>query len=244
MRNFEFKQFTRRHRPHVQPPGATFFVTYRLAGSIPKCVVNDYEERRKLLENELRLAERAANTSEQRTPRREQLERFQRQWFAKFEMILHQSAYGPTWMKDDRVAKIVADGVRELDGKDYRLDCYCIMSNHVHIVFKPFVTEANLLEVLNFGQRPSFFSPYPGLPAIMKTLKGRSARKANILLERTGRFWEHESFDHVVRAGRLQRTVNYVLNNPVKAGIAKRWQDWPWTYCRKEVYDALNAKQV
>lgn len=28
------------------------------------------------------------------------------------------------------------------------------------------------------------------------------------------------------------RIMTYVLNNPVKAGLVRDWQDWRWSYCR------------
>ena len=55
----------------------------------------------------------------------------------------------------------------------------------------------------------------------MHTLKGRSARECNLILKRTGAFWEHESFDHVIRDGKFRKTIRYVLNNPVKVGICE-----------------------
>jgi hypothetical protein len=36
--------YYRRNLPHVQPPGATFFVTFRLAGSIPLTVLQALHE--------------------------------------------------------------------------------------------------------------------------------------------------------------------------------------------------------
>jgi hypothetical protein len=53
----------------------------------------------------------------------------------------------------------------------------------------------------------------------MHSLKGSSARECNLILSRTGQFWEHESFDHFVRAGKFYPTIKYVLNNPVKARL-------------------------
>jgi hypothetical protein len=35
----EYKEFHRRHLPHWQPAGATIFITYRLADSLPKHVL-------------------------------------------------------------------------------------------------------------------------------------------------------------------------------------------------------------
>ncbi|HET6892045.1 MAG TPA: hypothetical protein VFH31_13160, partial [Pyrinomonadaceae bacterium] len=73
----------------------------------------------------------------------------------------------------------------------------------------------------------------------MYSLKGRSARQSNLILNRVGQFWEHESFDHVIRSGKFYKTVRYVLNNPVKAGLVNDWRDWPWNYCRRELSDKL-----
>ena len=57
------------------------------------------------------------------------------------------------------------------------------------------------------------------------------------MLGRSGQFWEHESFDHVIRPGKFDQTVRYVLNNPVKVGIVDRWEDFQWNYCRKELIE-------
>jgi hypothetical protein len=71
---------------------------------------------------------------------------------------------------------------------------------------------------------------------IMKSLKGYTAWECNRVLQRKGTFWQAESYDHIVRdAGEFQRVVNYVLNNPVKAGLVKDWRDWKWNYQRQSV---------
>ncbi len=141
------------------------------------------------------------------------------------------------WLQDERVAAKVSESLSQLDGKAYRLDAYSIMSNHVHVVFKPFLSETNLKEGKDQDGHPVFTSEFPSLSRIMQSLKGRSARECNLVLLRTGRFWEHESFDHVIRRGKFDQTVSYVLNNPVKAGLAKHWRDWRWNYCREELCD-------
>jgi hypothetical protein len=68
----------------------------------------------------------------------------------------------------------------------------------------------------------------------MHSLKGRSARECNLVLGRSGRFWENESFDHVIRPGKFHRTIRYVLDNPLKIGVVRNWEDYRWNYCRKE----------
>lgn len=241
MANLDYKQFTKRHRPHIHPPGAVLFVTYRLAGSVPKSTVRDYRVRREWLDNELTRARRLVHGDETPELKKwlERIEKFNRDWFLKFEAILHQANVGPTWMRDERVAQTVAESLRVLDGKAYRLDAYSVMSNHVHTAFKPFVSENNLREIKSDDRHPVFISDYPSLSRIMHSVKGRSARECNLILSRSGSFWEHESFDHVVRPGRFDATMRYVLNNPVKAGLAKHWREWPWNYCRKELSDKL-----
>jgi REP element-mobilizing transposase RayT len=57
-------------------------------------------------------------------------------------------------------------------------------------------------------------------------------------LGRVGPFWQDESYDRVIRNNEEYiRTVNYVLENPVKARLVSRWEDWKWTYCRPAIYE-------
>src|SRR5207245_2988979 len=102
-------------------------------------------------------------------------------------------------------------------GTEYTLDVYSIMPNHVHAVFEPLM--------LNNLPKP--------LSLIMHSLKRHTAERANRILNRTGKFWEHESFDHYIRnRAEWKRIVEYVLENPVKAGLVKSWTEWPWNYVR------------
>ena len=241
MPNLDYKPFSARHRPHIHPAGATLFVTYRLAGSIPQSVVRAYKAKKEWLEKELKRLRKAARGSQ--TPETDdcvqRAEQFQREWFAKFEDTLHKAESGPMRMKDDDVAAKVAESLHRLDGDAYFLDAYCVMSNHVHTVFKPLLSEAELSESFDDGGHLVFLSDHAGLSKIMQSLKGRSARESNLALSRAGQFWEHESFDHVVRPGKLAATIKYVLNNPVKAGLVNDWRDWRWTYCREGLLDEL-----
>jgi putative transposase len=134
------------------------FVTYRLAGSVPKSTVREYKARKVWLESQVKRARRLAhnNKAPELTKWIERIETFKREWFLKFEAILHQAKVGPMWMRDERVAEAVAGSLRALDGKDYRLDAYSVMSNHVHTIFKPFVSETNLREFKNSKWQPSF----------------------------------------------------------------------------------------
>lgn len=70
----------------------------------------------------------------------------------------------------------------------------------------------------------------------MQSLKRHTARQANIVLGREGGFWQDESYDHVIRDNEeFLRIIHYVLENPVKAGLVSRWDEWPWTYYKESM---------
>jgi REP element-mobilizing transposase RayT len=232
MPRWGYKAGYRRDLPHIQPLGATLFVTYRLAGSIPKHVARFYQARRGWLKEELRRLKREASSesSPEIANHLERLQEFERKWFQKFEEILHLQEIGPDWLKEEAFAGMIADSLHYCDRRVYELEAYCIMSNHVHAVFTPYVPE-NWVAADVWMNEPSDDSV---LSTIMQSLKGYTARKCNQALGRKGQFWEHESYDHYVRnAGEFDRIVNYVLNNPVKAGLVDRWQNWRWSYSRQ-----------
>ena len=141
----------------------------------------------------------------------------------KWEGILDKAQYGPRWLLDHRVGHLVADALRYRDGKVYTLYSSCVMPNHVHAVLKPLNREDG--------------KAYP-LPSILRSLKGYTARKANAILGRTGAFWQSESYDRVIRDDEdLIHMIEYVLDNPVKAGLVSRWEDWPWSYLRSGLWN-------
>ena len=232
---YVYQQYHRRKLPHIHAPGATIFVTFRLAGSIPQSVLEEWRQEKIWLEKEIQKTTRLSqqNASELDHSRDELALNFHRRWFVRFEDILHQEACGPMWMKDARIADLIADSLHYRDGKEYRLDVFCIMSNHVHAVFAPLLNDASLQVVpQSFPLR--FISSLPTLSAIMQSLKGYTAHEANKILQRTGQFWEVESYDHQIRNDNShERIIKYVLNNPVKAGLVKDWRDWKWNYQRK-----------
>src|SRR5687767_16024975 len=98
------------------------------------------------------------------------------------------------------------------DGKVFDLHAFCIMSNHVHAVIEP--------------SKSDWQSDLLPVSKIMQSLKRHTARQANIVLDRKGAFWQDESYDHVIRDNEEYiRIINYVLENPVKAGLASKWDE-------------------
>lgn len=135
----------------------------------------------------------------------------QQEYFEAVEDFLDSETLGPTWLKEKAVAKIVMDSIHFYDKNLFKLICFCVMSNHVHFVGYSF-------------KMPLF--------QIMKGLKTYTATQANKILERKGSFWQWEYFDRIIRdRNDLHHKIQYTLNNPVKAGLVARWEDWPYSWC-------------
>jgi REP element-mobilizing transposase RayT len=239
----DYKEFTRRRRPHFNPVDATLFVTFRLAGSIPKSISREYKAQLNWLQDQLRRVERlcVSESSAELIGCRNKIQLLNREWFLKTEEILHRAKTGPTWLSEPSVASKLAENLKRLDSEAFSLDAYSIMSNHVHTVFEPLLPASELLRLCDRDNELFEIDEHIGLSKIMFLLKGRSARECNLLLGRRGSFWEQESFDRVVRAGKFDKTIRYVLNNPVKVGLVKNWEDWPWNYCREEIIERFRS---
>lgn len=204
--------FYQRKLPHYQPAEATFFVTFRLAGSIPMEIV------RQLQENFERIQEcilEQKNLTEQE--KRERIYVEQKRLFVATDNFLDTNPNGPYWLREKPIAEIVSEALQHRDGKLYDLHTFTIMPNHVHMM------------VTLLPNAPVLFK-------VMQDLKKFTGLHCNRSLGREGQFWEEESYDHVVRTDKsFYRIVNYILRNPVKAGFVKEWQLWPHTFLRPEL---------
>ncbi len=41
--------------------------------------------------------------------------------------------------------------------------------------------------------------------------------------------WQKDYYDHIIRSERdFQAQIRYILMNPVKAGLCRRWKEYPW----------------
>jgi len=142
----------------------------------------------------------------------EQIWKMHGEYFKKFDSILDTNRNEPYWLKIPGILKIVSDSLHFNAGKQYNLWCFSIMPNPVHILI-------SLLE----NSLPLY--------SILQKHKRFTAREANKILNRLGNFWHKESYDHLVRNPQsFNRVVAYILNNPVKAGFVKDWQEWPGNY--------------
>ena len=62
----------------------------------------------------------------------------------------------------------------------------------------------------------------------MHSIKSFTSSEANQMLNRSGRFWQKEYFDRYIRNARqFAKTISYIENNPVKANLCAKAEDWP-----------------
>jgi REP element-mobilizing transposase RayT len=130
--------------------------------------------------------------------------------FVEMDRILDGAIYGPKHLAIPEIAALVVEALRdgEREFHRYQLHSFVVMPNHVHMLVTPSVVSGKWLG----------------------PLKGFTAHEANVILGRTGSFWQSESYDHLARSddefGRIRK---YIENNPVKAGLVQRAEDYQWS---------------
>jgi REP element-mobilizing transposase RayT len=135
--------------------------------------------------------------------------------FLLMDRRLDATRHGPMFLKHPQVAVAVAETLLTI-GKEwglYDVFAWVVMYNHVHVLLQP----------------------HEPLRRITHVVKSTSARRANLILGRSGsRFWQDESYDHWVRDGKeFERIVNYIEWNPVRAGLVESVELWPWSSAAK-----------
>jgi putative DNA methylase len=120
---------------------------------------------------------------------------------------------GSCVLRRPEIAKLVENALLFFQGERYALHSWVIMPNHVHVVVTP--------------------SPEHPLSEILHSWKSYTSNQINGTLGRSGRLWEEESFDHVVRNEEsLIKFTSYIDNNPVAAGICETARNWPFGSAR------------
>lgn len=205
--------FYRRNLPHWHPPGAPVFVTWRLKDSLPTSAINRLRQTHQLLQRE---------AARQNLPIHELNIRINKKLFAMLDEYLDRAEHGPTWLRQPRIASMIQDALLNIYVYLYRLWAYVVMPNHIHVLLKGKPKEVHA---------DTETSETVSLREITKDLKGYTAREANKILGRTGQsLWQTESFDHWPRdADEFFRIVNYIEDNPVKAGLVLVAEEWPWS---------------
>ncbi len=213
------KESYKRKLPHIQYPGDTFFITFRLNNSIPQ---HNLQE----LKYDYNLDFESLSNIKDGKVRNKKLFERRKTYLLEIDDVLDKIKTGPHYLSDHDIAKIVTDAIHRLNEIYFHLIAYTIMSNHVHILIDTSIQ----LEHLEY-KNERIEKEYINLDQIMKLIKGRSARYANLKLGRSGKFWEKENYDIFMRnAPMMKNVIKYILNNPVKVGLVNNARDYRYNY--------------
>ena len=86
----------------------------------------------------------------------------------------------------------------------------CLMPDHLHVLISPAQSGKSVGDWLRQfkGYTSHEYRSFGGTPPL----------------------WQRSAYDHVCREGETaEKVLTYIVNNPVRAGLVKGWQDWPWT---------------
>lgn len=191
---------SRRNLPHIDMPGVLTFVTFRLADSMPKDVVQRWHDEIELWLGDHGLAghsvDQVLSSSATEESLKSELRRFKnRRWHGHLD-----DCHGGCILSEGRVRRVVADSLLHFDGERYDIERFVIMPNHVHVLLQ---------------MRCEFL-----LRRELRNLLQYSAREVNQLTGRTGSLWQTEPFDHLVRSeAQFEYLQKYIDENPLKARL-------------------------
>jgi putative transposase len=196
------ERISRRRLPHWDVPGAAYFVTTCLEGSIPALGLLEIDRVRASLET--RTAPQGMTDAEWKI----------RRWKQVFVVREHWLDHRPAarQLEDPLLANEIESALYHFDGVRYDLLAWVVMPSHIHWVFRPLNSWVESL-----GSEAEARSPRE---RIQHSINRHAAKRCNRLLGKQGSFWQRESYDHWVRDDdELQRIVDYIHANPVVAGL-------------------------
>jgi REP element-mobilizing transposase RayT len=188
--------------PHLKRENASYFVTFRQFGTLPKNVLLKFKQERELILQNSVAAKRPLTWAEQK-------QLFQ--WYSERVDNYLDAGHGECLLKDPTVASLVAGAIQFFHGQRYHLHAWTIMPNHVHAVLKPI--------------------PPHTLSQILHSWKSFTAHRIPELISNfRPPFWQNESYDHLIRDDDdLHRCCHYTVINPVTARLCATPEAWPWS---------------
>jgi REP element-mobilizing transposase RayT len=186
------RDVTQRHLPHWTRPGASYFVTFRLADSLPQPLLAQWKS-----EREIWL--KAHGVEHQSDLSDADLREYHKHFTQRMEMWFDQGMGSCVLARRD-AGEIVEGALRFFDDKRCILDEFIVMPNHVHLLVLP-LDEWTLSKLLHSWKR-------------------HTALEINKLRGEEGALWFDESYDHIVRSWeQLEIYRRYIRENPVKAKL-------------------------
>jgi REP element-mobilizing transposase RayT len=191
-----------RRLPHWSQAGTITFITWRTWDSIPETILRNWQRERDAWLRRHHIDAAAKNWQAQLSQRDASLVR-------EFQLVLSDrwnghldDCHGACVLRRPELADVVTDSLRHFDGKRYELTDLVVMPNHVHLLVVFPKAEAMLQQC--------------------ESWKHFTATKINRLLDRKGRFWQQDGFDHLVRSlVQFEYLRKYIAGNPEGARLQR-----------------------
>jgi len=195
--------YSRGYLPHYDRDVTPQHVTFHLADSLPREVVQCLDEELKNMPSELQDVER-----------RKRVEA----WL--------DSGHGSCVLREPRIARMVEGSLLFFDGQRYRLLAWVVMPNHVHVLFQPMCD-------WRVAQTMASWKKFTAT-RICAFRREATPGSANLPIgDEVKAGWHREYWDRFIRDNRhYQQAVEYIHQNPVKAGLVEKAEAWPWSSAR------------
>jgi REP-associated tyrosine transposase len=119
------------------------------------------------------------------------------------------------WNLPDSARDVAVEACLHVHGTMCTMHGFVVMPDHIHMLFTALTDDRGTIS----------------LPEILQKVKSESAHRINKLLLRTGRVWQAESFDHVLRrAETIEAQLDYIRLNPVRAGLVRTPDEYKWMW--------------
>lgn len=201
--------YSRGYLPHFDSPHVIQHITYRLADSLPRAA----------LEGMLLEIEASIRGDEQRKAALRQ----------RIEAYL-DSGYGCCVLRTPEVAACVVETWQHFDGVRYRLLEWVVMPNHCHVLIEPFEGAPLGKIVLSWKNYTARFINDFRSGLALGASEGSGDGETGARMQ----VWQREYWDRFIRnEGHFEAVKQYIVMNPVKAGLALRPEAWPWSSAKE-----------
>jgi len=186
--------------PHWRQAGCTYFVTFRLADSLPEHVVLALEEQRTLWLRARGIKPDDPNWKHLLAKLPPEERRLYEQLIGRLLNVSLDGCHGSCVLREPRIADQVASALDFFHGSRVWTGDFVVMPNHVHALLTP---------IGGFE-----------LEDLLHSIKSYTANEINRAFGRLGHLWQRESYDHIVRdSQQLQAYQEYIAANPAKAKL-------------------------
>lgn len=202
----ELKWTDRGYMPHVDSTILIQHVSYHLADSLPKEALEQMSAELKRLPPKLRDAEKEKRIAS-----------------------YVDAGKGSCVLRVPAIAGMVQNAFLLFHGERYELHAWCVMPNHVHVLFQPKQGWSMSKIVASWksftGRRISEYLKSTGLSTLQRGPSSSSSSSSS-----PNPIWHREYWDRYIRDhAHYVNVVKYIHDNPVRAGLVAKAEDWKWS---------------